>query len=84
MMKTKLIQEAVTDVASCGVMIEPTTSSLLVGLSFIMLAKAANTANRYAITPMMLAMIKEIFIQTEEVHTENKDVKNTLYSTRPV
>lgn len=33
----------------------------MVGLSFMMLAKAAYTARRYAITPMMQAMINEIF-----------------------
>ncbi|TNN87045.1 hypothetical protein EYF80_002800 [Liparis tanakae] len=34
---------------------------LVVALSFMMLAKAAYTARRYAITPMMQAMINEIF-----------------------
>lgn len=63
MMITKLMQEAVTEVANCGVISEPTSSSLLVGLSFIMLARAANTASRYAITPIILAMIRESFIQ---------------------
>lgn len=61
MMMTKLMQEAVTEVASCGVMSGPTTCRFAVGLSFMMLAKAAYTARRYAITPMMQAMINEIF-----------------------
>lgn len=60
MMMTKLMQEAVTEVASCGVIKGPTTCRCVVGLSFIMLAKAAYTARRYAITPMMQAMINEI------------------------
>lgn len=61
MIMTKLMHEAVTEVASCGVMKGPTTCSCAVGLSFMMLAKAAYTARRYAITPMMQAMISEIF-----------------------
>lgn len=68
MMMTKLMQEAVTEVASCGVMRGPTTCSCAVGLSFMMLAKAAYTARRYAITPMMQAMINEIF-RTETMTT---------------
>lgn len=46
MMMTKLMQEAVTEVASCGVMKGPTTCRFVVGLSFMMLAKAAYTARR--------------------------------------
>lgn len=68
MMMIKLMQEAVTEVASCGVMKGPTTCRWVVGLSFMMLAKAAYTARRYAITPMMQAMINEIF-RTETTAT---------------
>lgn len=66
------MQEAVTDVASCGVISEPTTSSLLVGLSFITLARAANTASRYAITPIILAMIREILIYKKAENRREK------------
>lgn len=72
-MMTKLMQEAVTDVASWGVINDPTTSSLLVGLSFITLAKAANTARRYAITPIILAMIRQICVWDKKYVTH----KNT-------
>ena len=54
------MQEAVTDVASCGVIMDPTSWILLVGESFMTLANAAYTASRYAITPMMEAMISAI------------------------
>lgn len=50
------MQEAVTDVASCGVMNLPTSWIFLKG-SLITLAKAAYTASLYAMTPMMQAMI---------------------------
>lgn len=50
------MQEAVTDVASCGVMNLPASWVTLMG-SFKMLAKAAYTASLYAMTPMMQAMI---------------------------
>lgn len=78
MIITKLMQEAVTDVASCGVISEPTTSSLLVGLSFIMLARAANTASRYAITPIILAMISEILMYKNHVKAENRHVTTNI------
>lgn len=58
-MMTKLMQEAVTEVASCGVMNLPTSWIFLMG-SLMMLAKAAYTASLYAITPMMQATIREI------------------------
>lgn len=56
---TKLMQEAVTDVASCGVMNLPTNWIFLMG-SLMILAKAAYTASLYAMTPMIQATIKEI------------------------
>lgn len=58
-MMTKLMQEAVTEVASCGVMNLPTTWIFLMG-SLMMLAKAAYTASLYAMTPMIQATIREI------------------------
>ncbi len=58
-MMTKLMQEAVTEVASCGVMNLPTTWIFLIG-SLMILAKAAYTASLYAITPMIQATIREI------------------------
>ena len=58
-MMTKLMQEAVTEVASCGVIRLPTSWIFLVGLSFMMLAKAANTAILYAITPIIQARIRD-------------------------
>ncbi|KAG7262220.1 hypothetical protein CRUP_023890 [Coryphaenoides rupestris] len=61
MMMPKLMKEAVTEVASCGVIRLPTSWIFLVGLSFMMLANAANTASLYAITPMMHATIRDIF-----------------------
>lgn len=42
---TKLMQDAVTEVASCGLIRDPTSWLLLVVLSFIRLAKVAYTAN---------------------------------------
>lgn len=58
-MVTKLMQEAVTDVASCGVMNLPTTWIFLIG-SLMILAKAAYTANLYTMTPIIQATIREI------------------------
>lgn len=58
-MMTKLMQEAVTEVASCGVMNLPTSWIFLMG-SLMMLAKAAYTASLYTMTPMMQATIREI------------------------
>lgn len=59
MMMTKLMQEAVTEVASCGVMNLPTNWIFLIG-SLMILAKAAYTASLYAMTPMMQANIRLI------------------------
>lgn len=75
-MMTKLMQEAVTEVASWGVIKGPTTCRWAVGLSFMMLAKAAYTARRYAITPMMQAMINEIF----GMETNSSGIKWDKYS----
>ena len=58
-MMTKLMQEAVTEVASCGVIRLPTSWIFLAG-SLMMLAKAAYTASLYTITPIMQASIKQI------------------------
>ena len=58
-MMTKLMQEAVTEVASCGVMNLLTTWIFLLG-SLMMLAKAAYTASLYAMTPVIQATIREI------------------------
>lgn len=59
MMMMKLMQEAVTDVASCGVMNLPTNWILLRG-SLMTLAKEAYTESLYAMTPMIQATIREI------------------------
>lgn len=65
---TKLIQEAVTEVANCGVMNLPTTWIFLRG-SLMILAKAAYTASLYAMTPMMQATIREICREHKHVTT---------------
>lgn len=80
MMMTKLMQEAVTEVASCGVMSGPTTCRFAVGLSFMMLAKAAYTARRYAITPMMQAMINEIFGTETTTASHQTKVNNRTHT----
>ena len=59
MMMAKLMQEAVTEVASCGVMNLPTNWIFLRG-SLMILAKAAYTASLYAMTPIIQATIREI------------------------
>lgn len=67
-MMTKLIQEAVTEVASCGVMNRPTTWIFLMG-SLMILANAAYTASLYAITPIIQATIREICEEQTEGRT---------------
>lgn len=66
MMVTKLMHEAVTEVASCGVMNLPTNWIFLKG-SLITLAKEAYTASLYAMTPIMQATMREIC--GEHTHT---------------
>lgn len=58
-MMTKLMQEAVTEVASCGVINLPTSWIFLSG-SLMILANAAYTASLYAMTPIIQATIREI------------------------
>lgn len=77
MMMMKLMQEPVTAVASCGVIEEAILFRW--AFSFIKLEKAAYTARRYAITPTMQEMVRQIFGTKKKKRQHEKMASMTGY-----